>query len=102
MKLQKDDTKEPFPFLMNYTTLTSDYPLKFRKPKMSVSEKTKTIDQKIKQNKAQYNLDRNVNGYDFLTSEDVLPNKELLEKAPTFKRFKYSPLDSELKKGNNY
>ena len=39
----------------------------------------------------------NVSKYEFLTSKDVLPGKELLEKAATMKRFEYSPLDNELK-----
>ena len=54
---------------------------------MTVSEKTKTIKKKIKQNKAQYNLDRqtakisalpsgNVGKYEFLTGKDVLPGKD--------------------------
>ena len=59
---------------------------------MSISKKIKTIDNKINQNKAQYNLDRetakiyslssgNVSKYEFLTGEDVLPEKKnLLEK----------------------
>ena len=53
---------------------------------MNVSEKIKTIDKKIEQNKAQYDLDlqtdrfsalssRNVSKYEFLISEDVLPEK---------------------------
>ena len=76
---------------------------------MSISEKIKTTDIKIEQNKAQYNLDRqtakisalssgNVSKYEFLTSKDVLPEKYLLEKAATMKRFEYSPLGKELKK----
>ena len=32
-----------------------------------------------------------------MTGKDVLPEKELLEKAPTLKRFEYSPLGKELK-----
>ena len=75
---------------------------------MIVGEKIKTIDNKIYQNKAQYNLDRqnakisalssgNVSEYKFLTGKDVLPEKELLEKATTIKRFEYSPLGKELK-----
>ena len=39
----------------------------------------------------------NVSKYEFLTSKDVLPGKDLLEKAATMKRFEYSPLDNELK-----
>ena len=64
---------------------------------MSISE---NIDQsnnnKIKQNKAQYDLDRkaakisalssrNVSKYEFLTSKDVLPEKDLLEKVAAIK-----------------
>ena len=75
---------------------------------MSISEKIKTIDDKIDQNKAQYNLDRqtakisdlssaNISKYEFLTGKDVLPEKDLLEKAAGLKRFEYSPLDKELR-----
>ena len=75
---------------------------------MTVSEKIKTIDIKNEQIKAQYNLDRqapkisalssrNVSKYEFST-RDVSPIKRLLQKAATIKRFKYSPLGSELKK----
>ena len=73
---------------------------------MSISEKIKTIDDKIEQNKAQYNSDKqtakisglssgNVSKYEFLTSKDVLPEKDLLGKAATMKRFEYSPLGKE-------
>ena len=33
----------------------------------------------------------------FLTGKDVLPRKDLPEKAATLKRFEYSPLGNELK-----
>ena len=33
----------------------------------------------------------------FLTDKDVLPEKELLEKATALKRFEYSPLGKDLK-----
>ena len=57
---------------------------------MSISGKIKAVNNKINQNKAQYNLDRqfakistlsswNVSKYEFLTSIDVLPEKNLLE-----------------------
>ena len=76
---------------------------------MSISEKIKTIDNKIEQNKIQYDLDRqtakisalssvNVSKYGFLTGKDVLPEKDFLEKAATMKIFEYSPLGKELKK----
>ena len=76
---------------------------------MSISEKIKTIDNKIEQSNVQHNLDRqtakisasssgNVSKYGFLTGKEVLPEKDLLEKAEAIKRFEYSPLGKELKK----
>ena len=75
---------------------------------MAVKEKTKTAENETEKNKAQYKLDRptakifgllsrNVGKYEFLTGKDVLPEKDLLEKAVTIKRFEYLPLGSELK-----
>ena len=69
---------------------------------MSISEKSKTIDNKIEQSKAQHDLDRqtakisalssgNISKFEFLTGKDVLPEKDLLEKAATMKIFEYSP-----------
>ena len=74
---------------------------------MSISERIKTIDNKIEQNKAQYNLDKqtakisalssgNVSKYEFFTDKDVLPKKDLIEKAVALKRFEYSLLGKEL------
>ena len=40
----------------------------------------------------------NVSKYKFLTGKDVLPEKGLLQKAATMKRFEYSLLAKELKK----
>ena len=68
----------------------------------------KTTDNKIEQKNAQYSLDRqtakisalstrNVVKYNFLTGEDILLEKILLEKAASIKRFEYSPLGSEMK-----
>ena len=79
---------------------------------MSISEKIKAINKKMEQNKAQYNLDKqtakisalssgNVSKYEFLTGKDVLPEKELVEKAAALKRFEYSPLGKELKAQNS-
>ena len=76
---------------------------------MTITEKIKTIDKKIEENKAQYDLDsqtakifapssRNVCKYEFSTDKDVLTEKDLLEKAITMKRFESLPLGSELKK----
>ena len=91
------------------TTLPSDKILEELIIKMTVSKKVKTVDNKIEQNKAQYDLDRqnakvsasssaNVTKYEFLTGKDVLPEKDLLEKAATIKRFEYSTLRSALRK----
>ena len=79
---------------------------------MSISEKIKAINNKVEQNKAQYNLDRqaakisafssgNVSKYQFLTGKDVLPDKDLQEKAAALKRFEYLPLGKELKAQTN-
>ena len=40
----------------------------------------------------------NVGKYEFSTNEDVLPEKDLFQKAATIKRYEYIPLDSKLKK----
>ena len=71
---------------------------------MTIIQKIKTIDNKIEQNNAQYNLEiqtakistlssETVSKYEFLTGKDVLPEKNLLEKVITVKRFEYSQLD---------
>ena len=75
---------------------------------MSISDKTKAINNKIEENKAQCDLDRltakisvlpsgNVSKDEFLTRKYVLPEKDLLEKVATMKRFEYSPLCKVLK-----
>ena len=76
---------------------------------MSINKKIKKIDNKVEQNKAQHNLDKqtakisalssgNISKYEFLTGKDVLPEKDLLEGAVSLKRFEYSPLSKKLKK----
>ena len=63
----------------------------------------KTINNKIKQNKAQFDSDRqtakisalssgSVSKYEFITGKVVLPKNYLLEKTTTMKIFQYSPL----------
>ena len=70
---------------------------------MTVSEKIKTINNKIEKNKAQCNLGlkkfrfEKVGKHKFLTVEDIEPGKNLLKKAPKIKRFRYSPVGIELK-----
>ena len=55
---------------------------------MDLCEKIKTIDNKIEQNKAQYDLG-NVGKYEFLIGKYVLPERGLLEKAATIKKIEY-------------
>ena len=67
---------------------------------MNISEKIKAINNKVEQNKDQYNLDgqiakisalssENVRQYNFLTGKDILLEKDLLEKGAAIKRFEY-------------
>ena len=69
--------------------------------KMSISEKIKAINNKTEQNKAQCHLawqtaeisallSENNNKYEFLTSKDVLPKKDSLEKAAMKKGWIFS------------
>ena len=68
----------------------------------------KSVNNKNKQNKDQYNLggqtatisalsSGNLGKYEVLTGKDLLPEKDLLEKTALMKRFEYSPLGKELK-----
>ena len=77
--------------------------------KVIISEKIKATKNKIEQNKAQYNLNRQtaklsalssefVSKNQFLTAKDVLPEKNSLGKAAATKKIEYSPLGSQLKK----
>ena len=74
---------------------------------MTITEKIKTIDNKIGQNKTQYSLERqtasisalssgNVGKYEFLTGKYVLPEKDFQKTSKT-KRFEYSLLGKQLK-----
>ena len=68
--------------------------------KMSISEKIKAINSKTEQNKAQCHLAWQTaeisallsenNKYEFLTSKDVLPKKDSLEKAAMKKGWIFS------------
>ena len=72
MKLYKDYTNKPFPFLVNDMTLSSNNPLRFMKNyKMNVSEKIRKNDNKIEQNKAQHDLGRQTANISALSSGNV-------------------------------
>ena len=67
---------------------------------MTITEKIKTINNKVEQNKSQCNLDRQTAKISALSSGNVSRNKllnvllekDLLEKAAKIKRFEYSPI----------
>ena len=64
-----------------------------RKAKQSTTKWSKTKLNLIRQTvKISILSSENVSKYEFLTGKDVLPEKELLEKAAAIKRFEYSPL----------
>ena len=46
-------------------------------------------------------LSRNVSKYEFLTGKNILPEKDLLEKAAALKRFEYSLLGKGFEKQTN-
>ena len=69
----------------------------------------KGINNEFKQNKGQYNLDRqtgkvsvlssgHLSKYDFLIGKDILPKENFIEKVAGIKRFEYDLLGKELKK----
>ena len=75
---------------------------------MTVTNQIKILDRKIKQNEAQYNLDRkaakisalslnNLDKYEYLTGEDLGLSPSTVEQE----KFEYSPLGNIFTKGLN-
>ena len=75
---------------------------------MTVTDQIKILNRKIKQNEAQYDLDRgaakisalsskNLDKYEYLTGEDLGLKPSTVEKA----KFEYSPLGMSLNKAFN-
>ena len=73
---------------------------------MTVTDQIKILNKKIKQNEAQYDLDReaakisalssnNLDKYEYLTGEDLGLKPSIIEKA----KFEYSPLGKIFNKG---
>ena len=73
---------------------------------MTVTDQIKILDRKIKQNEAQYDLDRdaaklsalssnNLDKYEYLTGEDLGLKPSTVEQT----KFEYSPLGKIFKKG---
>ena len=99
----KTYTAEPYSFLVNDTTLPSDNALRF------IYNKTMTIEDQIKDEKLQYDINREaakisvllsgkVDQYEYLTDEEILPSnqQQIIEQAT----FTYSPLGRAFEKTN--
>ena len=83
MKIYKECARKPYSFLTIDTTLSTANLLHFRKifkshHKMTLTDKIKILDNKIKANQAQYNLDREAakisafpDKYEYLTGQDL-------------------------------
>ena len=92
------------------TTLARDYLLRFRKnPLKRISKLIKTIDDKIKDEKLQYDINREaakisallsgkIAEYEQLTGEEILPSDQsrMIERA----KFTYFPLGKAFEKTN--
>ena len=76
MKIYGKCASEPYYFLSNDTTLPANDPLKFRKIfysliKMTLFDEFKILDDKIKANQAQYDLDRETTKISALLSKEL-------------------------------
>ena len=111
MKIYRECTKEPYSFFTIDTTLLASNSLRFRKncfilTKMRVADQIKILYRKIKQNEAQYDLDRkaakvstpsskNLKKYEYLTAKDLGYEPS----APEKEKFEYFPLGKFFNKG---
>ena len=111
MKIYRECTKEPYSFFTIDTTLLASNSLRFRKncfilTKMTVADQIKILYRKIKQNEAQYDLDRkaakvstpsskNLKKYEYLTAKDLGYEPS----APEKEKFEYFPLGKFFNKG---
>ena len=108
MNIYKQCTTEPYSFLVNDTTLPSDDPLRFRKNLLGqYIIKIMTIEDQIKDEKLQYDINREaakisalssgkIDKYEYLTGEEILPSnqQQIIQQA----KFVYSPLGKALEK----
>ena len=111
VKIYRECKKKTYSFLTIDTTLPASDPLRFRKNllfliKMTVTDQLKAIDNKIKANQAQYELDRlaakiaaqtsgDLRKNEYLTGENLEYNTSVFEQA----KFDYSPLGYIFNKG---
>ena len=110
MMIYRECTRRLYSFLTIYTTLPASDSLRFRKIffiliKMKVTDQLKIIENEIKLNQAQYDLDRleakisayscgDLRNYEYLPGENLGYKLSVLEKA----KFDYSPLALTLNK----
>ena len=112
LKIYRKCTSEPYPFLNIDTTFPADNHLRFTKKsvrfiiKMTLTDELKILDDKIKENQAQYDVDREVakisalssgelEKYEYLTGEDFGYIHRVVEKA----KFEYSLLGKVFNRG---
>ena len=108
IKIYKKCTTGPYSFLVNDTTLPSDDPLRFRKNLLEYYIiKIMTIEDQIKDEKLQYDINREatkisalssgkIDKYEYLTGEKILPSnqQQIIQQA----KFTYSPLGKAFQK----
>ena len=100
-------TAEPYSFLFNDTTLALDNPLRFSKIFLIYITKIMTINDQIRDEKLQYDINREaakisalssgkIHKYEYLTGEHILSSnqQQIIEQA----RFTYSPLGKAFEK----
>ena len=106
LKIYINSTKQTYSFLTIGTTLSADNPFRFLKKyvrfffiKMTLTEQVKILDDKVKANKAQYDLikeaakisalsSKELDKYEYLTSEDLGYKPDVILRA----KVEYSPL----------
>ena len=108
IKIHKKCTAEPYSFLVNDTTLSSDYCLRFRKKILKeIYNKIMIIDDQIEDEKLQDDINREaeeilalssgkIDKYEYLTGEEILPSdqKQIIEQV----KLTYSPLEKDFEK----
>ena len=92
LEIYKKCTKEPYSFLAIDTKLHADNPLRFRKETFGffikiTLDQVKSLDNKIKTNQAQYDLDREADGEGLGYKPDVIKKS----------KFQYSSLGKVFK-----
>ena len=111
MKIHRKYTSEPYSSLTIDTALPASDSLRFRKNlllsiKLTLTDELKILDDKIKANQAQYDLDKDaakisalsskkLDKYEYLTGEDLGYKPGVVEQG----KFEYSPLGKVFNKG---